>query len=65
MTTLKAIISAAKLPETPAEGMKVALTEDYTLSGGSGGSDTKYEKGNVYYYTKGKWELYKGQDVAA
>lgn len=58
MTTLRTIISAAKLPETPAKGMKVALTETYT------DNDTQYDKGSVYYYSGTKWELYKGQDVA-
>lgn len=59
MTTLRTIISAAKLPETPAKGMKVALTEDYTAG------DVQYDKGSVYYYNGTKWEVYKGQDVAA
>lgn len=59
MTTLRTIISAAKLPDTPAKGMKVALTEDYTAS------DVQYDKGSVYYYNGTKWEVYKGQDVAA
>lgn len=59
MTTLRTIISAAKLPDTPAKGMKVALTEDYTAG------DVQYDKGSVYYYNGTKWEAYKGQDVAA
>lgn len=58
MTTLRTIISAAKLPDTPAKGMKVALTEDYTAG------DVQYDKGSVYYYNGTKWEAYKGQDVA-
>ena len=59
MTTLRTIISAAKLPDTPAKGMKVALTEDYTAG------DVQYDKGSVYYYNGTNWEAYKGQDVAA
>lgn len=59
MTTLRTIISAAKLPDTPAKGMKVALTEDYTAG------DVQYDKGSVYYYNGTTWEAYKGQDVAA
>ena len=59
MTTLRTIISAAKLPDTPAKGMKVALTEDYTAG------EVQYDKGSVYYYSGTAWELYKGQDVAA
>lgn len=58
-STLTTIISAPKLPATPSNGMKVALTEDY-VSG-----DVQYDKGTVYYYNGTKWELYKGQDVAA
>lgn len=58
MTTLRTIISAPKFPDTPSNGMKVALTEDYTSG------DVQYEKGTVYYYNGTKWELYKGQDVA-
>ena len=59
MSTLQTIISAPKFPETPSNGMKVALTEDYTSG------DVQYDKGTVYYYNGTKWELYKGQDVAA
>lgn len=58
-STLTTIISAPKLPATPSAGMKVALTEDYVSD------DVQYDKGTVYYYNGTKWELYKGQDVAA
>ena len=55
------IISMSKLPDTPHEGMLVALTADYTDSGTS----TKYEKENVYIYKGGKWEIFSGQLIAA
>lgn len=57
--SLGAIISAAKLPDTPTKGMKVALTKDYTKG------DTTYEAGTVYYYDGSAWSVYAGQDVAA
>lgn len=56
---LGTIISAAELPSTPSKGMKVALTQDYTVG------DVKYEKGTVYYYTGTAWVIYTGQDTAA
>ena len=58
------IISMSKLPETPREGMIVALTADYN-SPNSGSGTTKYEKENVYIYKGGKWELFSGQLIAA
>lgn len=57
--SLGAIISAAKLPDTPTNGMKVALTKDYTKG------ETTYEAGTVYYYDGSAWSVYAGQDVAA
>ncbi len=57
--SLGAIISAAELPATPAEGMKVALTKDYV------NGETTYEAGTVYYYDGSAWSVYTGQDVAA
>lgn len=57
--SLGAIISAAKLPATPAKGMKVALTKDYV------NGETPYEAGTVYYYDGSVWSVYAGQDVAA
>ena len=57
--SLGAIISAAKLPDTPTKGMKVALTKDYT------NGETTYEAGTVYYYDGSAWSVYAGQDVAA
>lgn len=57
--SLGAIISAAKLPATPAKGMKVALTKDYV------NDETTYEAGTVYYYDGSAWSVYAGQDVAA
>lgn len=57
--SLGAIISAAKLPATPANGMKVALTKDYV------NGETTYEAGTVYYYDGSAWSVYAGQDVAA
>ena len=53
------IISLSTLPETPREGMIVALTADYQSG------VTKYEKENVYIYKGGKWEIFSGQIVAA
>lgn len=58
------IISMSRLPETPREGMIVALTADYEAPNGGSGT-TKYEKENVYIYKGGKWELFSGQLVAA
>ena len=58
------IISMSKLPETPREGMIVALTADYEAPNTDSGT-TKYEKENVYIYKGGKWELFSGQLVAA
>lgn len=57
--SLGAIISAAKLPATPAKGMKVALTKGYV------NGETTYEAGTVYYYDGSAWSVYAGQDVAA
>jgi hypothetical protein len=57
--SLGAIISAAKLPATPAKGMKVALTKDYV------NGSTTYEAGTVYYYDGSAWSIYAGHDVAA
>ena len=53
------IISLSTLPETPREGMIVALTADYESG------STKYEKENVYIYKGGKWEIFSGQIIAA
>ena len=53
------IISMSKLPDTPHEGMIVALTADYESG------STKYEKENVYIYKGGKWEIFSGQLIAA
>lgn len=63
--SLGAIISAKELPKTPSKGMKVALTQDYTLKGtNSPTDDVKYEAGIVLYYTGTAWTLYAGQDTA-
>lgn len=55
------IVSLSKLPDTPREGMIVALTADYT----DNNSGTKYEKENIYIYKGSKWELFSGQLIAA
>nr|DAU39800.1 MAG TPA: hypothetical protein [Caudoviricetes sp.] len=63
--SLNAIISAKELPKTPSKGMKVALTQDYTLKGSNSPTDdVKYEAGTVLYYTGTAWTLYAGQDTA-
>lgn len=63
--SLGAIISAKELPKTPSKGMKVALTQDYTLKGSNSPTDdVKYEAGTVLYYTGTAWTLYAGQDTA-
>lgn len=63
--SLNAIISAKELPKTPSKGMKVALTQDYTLKGANSPTDdVKYEAGTVLYYTGTAWTLYAGQDTA-
>ena len=59
------IISMSRLPETPHEGMIVALTADYEVANAGDEGTTKYEKENVYIYKGGKWELFSGQLVAA
>ena len=53
------IISMSKLPDTPHDGMIIALTADYESG------STKYEKENVYIYKGGKWEIFSGQLIAA
>lgn len=63
--SLHAIISAKELPKNPSKGMKVALTQDYTLkSANSPTDDVKYEAGTVLYYTGTAWAIYAGQDTA-
>ena len=63
--SLGAIISAKELPKTPSKGMKVALTQDYTIKGANSPTDdVKYEAGTVLYYTGTAWTLYAGQDTA-
>lgn len=63
--SLNAIISAKELPKNPSKGMKVALTQDYTLkSANSPTDDVKYEAGTVLYYTGTAWAIYAGQDTA-
>lgn len=63
--SLGAIISDKELPKTPSKGMKVALTQDYTLKGANSPTDdVKYEAGTVLYYTGTAWTIYAGQDTA-
>ena len=63
--SLGAIMSSKTLPDTPPKGMKVALTQDYTVKGSNSPTDDKtYEKGTVYYYTGSAWVIYTGQDTA-
>lgn len=63
--TLGTIISSNELPKSPSKGMKVALTQDYTLKGSNSPTDdVKYEAGTVLYYTGTAWTLYAGQDTA-
>ena len=63
--SLNAIISAKELPKNPSKGMKVALTQNYTLKGtNSPTDDVKYEAGTVLYYTGTAWAIYAGQDTA-
>lgn len=63
--SLGVIISAKELPKNPSKGMKVALTQDYTLKGANSPTDdVKYEAGTVLYYTGTAWTLYAGQDTA-
>lgn len=63
--SLNAIISAKELPKNPSKGMKVALTQDYTLKGANSPTDdAKYEAGTVLYYTGTAWAIYAGQDTA-
>ena len=55
------IKSSDSLPTTPSDGMKIALTEDYTVN------DTTYTAGNVYVYneTAGTWSVFTGLVVGA
>lgn len=53
------VVSSATLPSTPAEGVIVALTADYTAG------DTTYKAGNVYEYKEKAWTEYKGYTNAA
>lgn len=63
--SLNAIISAKELPKNPSKGMKVALTQNYTLKGANSPTDdVKYEAGTVLYYTGTAWAIYAGQDTA-
>lgn len=63
--SLNAIISAKELPKNPSKGMKVALTQDYTLKGANSPiDDVKYEAGTVLYYTGTAWSIYADQDTA-
>lgn len=63
--SLGAIISTKELPKAPSKGMKVALTQDYTLKGANSPTDdVKYEAGTVLYYTGTAWAIYAGQDTA-
>jgi len=59
------IVSANKLPDTPATNMKIALTADYIVAGENDDPDVTYEKGKVYIYDGEKWEEYTGTDIAA
>lgn len=61
------VISSATLPSTPAEGVIIALTADYTVTSGSGdaATSTTYKAGNVYQYTGGAWKEYTGYTTAA
>jgi len=56
---INSIVSAAKFPDTPAKGDKIALTEDVTVDG------VVYEAGTVYQYDGTTWQKYNGTDVAA
>lgn len=53
-----AIVSAAKLPDSPTEGTIVALTEDYTKD------ETTYEAGTVWKYSGSAWVEFKGYTSA-
>lgn len=53
------IVSLSTLPDTPHEGMIVALTADYEKE------SVKYDKESLYIYKGGKWEIFSGQMVAA
>ena len=52
------IVSSAKLPATPADGVVVALTADYEEGGKT------YEAGNVYQYNGTSWIEYTGYTTA-
>jgi hypothetical protein len=59
------VVSAAKLPATPADGTIVALTEDYTDE--SGDTPVTYKAGTVWIYTASStsWSEYTGYTSAA
>jgi len=58
------VISAAKFPDTPADGMIVALTEDYTVKGTAPDPDVTYQAGTVWEYDTDHWVEYTGYTSA-
>ena len=60
------VISSAQFPETPANGVIVALTEDYVVKGTGDDPDVTYQAGTVWQYdgTQSAWVEYTGYTSA-
>jgi hypothetical protein len=59
-------VSAAKFPDTPADGTIVALTQDYTVEGSGDDPDVTYKAGTVWVYATAttSWSEYTGYTSA-
>ena len=57
------VVSAAKLPDNPADGTIVALTEDFVDE--SGDTPVTYKAGTVWEYDTDHWKEYTGYTSAA
>jgi hypothetical protein len=60
------VVSAAKFPDTPADGTIVALTQDYTVEGSGDDPDVTYKAGTVWIYAAAttSWSEYTGYTSA-
>ncbi len=56
------VVSAPKLPSNPANGVIIALTEDYTVPGSD--PATTYKAGSVWQYVTNAWQEYTGYTSA-
>ena len=60
------VISSAKFPDTPADGVIVALTEDFVVEGSGSDPDVTYQAGTVWQYSSSTstWSEYTGYTSA-